>query len=147
MVPMKLRINGDSISMMQNGEVFPVTEEMKKGIKENLRIFPELYLTDTAYTFQLSPVLESINGSFAYVVTITSPSGNSTKNYYDEKTGLKIKEDPAEGSNTQELSDYRDVYNGIKFPFIKKTMAGGQEIEFKVKEIKVNSGLADSEFN
>jgi hypothetical protein len=146
MVPMRLVVNGDSISMAQNGQVVPVTGDIKKGLQESLIIFPELALDDTAYSFQLSPVLESMNGGFAYVVTITSPSGNSTKNYYDEKTGLKIKEEPAGGGNTQELSDYRDVYNGIKFPFIRKTEANGQIIEFKVKEIKVNSGLADNEF-
>ncbi len=84
---------------------------------------------------------------FVYVITVTSPSGNYTRNYYDENTGLKVKEE-SDGStgNTQELSDYRDTYQGIKFPYVRRTVGNGQVIEFKTKEIKVNSGLTDSDF-
>jgi hypothetical protein len=58
-----------------------------------------------------------------------------------------VKESAVEGDggNIQELSDYRDV-NGTKFPYSRKTNAGGQTIEFKVKEIKVNSNLTIEAF-
>lgn len=148
MTAMRLAVNGDSIRMQQNGQAVPITEDIKKGIAENAVIFPETAFSTEGYTLKLSPTLEPFNDGFAYVITVTAPSGNSSRNYYDEKTGLKVKEESVEGGlgNTQELSDYREVYQGIKFPFSRKTVAGGQVIEFKVKEIKVNSGLADTDF-
>ena len=148
MTPMRLSVNGDSIKMQQNGQLIPITEEMRKGIVENTIIFPETAFSTPGYTLKLSPNLEPVNDGLAYVITVTAPSGNSTRNYYDEKTGLKVKEESADGGlgNTQELSDYREAFQGIKFPFVRKTVAGGQVIEFKVKDIKVNSGLTDTDF-
>jgi len=147
MVPMHLSVIGDSINMQQNGQALPVSDDAKKSIKENIKIFPELDYGTASYTLKLAPNLEPIGSGYAYVVTITSPDGHSTKNYYDEKTGLKIKEVATEGeaSNILELSDYREV-NGIKFPYVRKTDTGGQAIEFKVKEIKINSNLTIEAF-
>lgn len=147
MVAMRISVIGDSITMQQNGQPYPVNDEVKKGIKESIRIFPELDFGKEGYTLKLMPYLEPTSDGFAYVVTVTSPAGNTSKNYYDEKTGLKVKESAVEGDggNIQELSDYREV-NGAKFPYSRKTNAGGQTIEFKVKEIKVNSNLTKEAF-
>ena len=147
LVPMHLSVIGDSINMQQNGQAFPVNDEAKKSIKESIKIFPELDFATEGYTLKLLPTLEPTADGFAYIVTVTSPAGTVSRIYYDEKTGLKIKETAGdgEGGQTQELSDYREV-NGIKFPYAKKTDAGGQTIEFKVKEIKVNSNLTKEAF-
>ncbi|MGZ3929361.1 MAG: hypothetical protein ACXVJG_20540, partial [Mucilaginibacter sp.] len=70
------------------------------------------------------------------------------KYYYDEKTGLKIKQfiDIAGGSTVYEWSDYRDISGGVKIPYTEKTTVVGQPIEFKVKDVAVNSGLSDDTF-
>jgi len=45
----------------------------------------------------------------------------------------------------QITTDYRPV-NGILFPFTIVSNNMGQDIKMQVKEIKVNSGLTDSDF-
>ena len=42
-------------------------------------------------------------------------------------------------------SDYKDV-DGVKYPFTIKQTLGRQSFEFKVDSIKVNTGLADKNF-
>jgi hypothetical protein len=82
-------------------------------------------------------------------VTVTFAGGGQTSvQYYDVKTGLKVKAETRTGevvSAVVENSDYREV-NGIKFPYSIKNYIGGQELNFKVSEIKVNSGISDEEF-
>ncbi|MFL9481764.1 M1 family metallopeptidase [Chitinophagaceae bacterium LWZ2-11] len=147
MYPSKVVINSDSISVKQMGQAVPLTDMLINGIKEQLAIFPELNYSK-GYTLQLAPQLEAINNDFAYLVTVTSPSGIIIKKYYDEKTFLKVREVTSlqGGSAISDLSDYRDIYNGVKIPFNNKTDAGGQTIEFKIKDAKANTGLTANDF-
>ena len=146
LVAMKLVANGDSINMIQNGKPFPVTDEMKASLKSSMRIFPELDMTGS--TVQLSPNLEVVGDGLAYLITETKANGDKTDRYYDEKTGLKVKEvsTKAGNSNSSELSDYRELPNGIKVPYSRKGEMGGYTIEFKVKEAKANSNLLNESF-
>jgi hypothetical protein len=141
MTPLKLSINGDSVSMLQNGQATPLPATAKASLFANAQVCPELYY-GTA-TLALAPMLEAVGDAQAYVLTITQESGIKITAYYDEATGLKIKEVTAAGSS--ELSNYQTV-NGIKIPYTKKAEMGGQLIEFKVKEAKINSGLTDADF-
>jgi outer membrane lipoprotein-sorting protein len=142
-----IAVNGDNITIQQQGQTVPLTDQMKMKLKDLPAIFPELSYSNSGYSLQLAPTLEYMNDGFAYLVTITSPSGNVDKRYYDEKTNLLVRTvTTIEGGNaTSDLSDYREV-SGIKFPFNRKTDAGGQVIEFKMKDIKVNSGISDDIF-
>jgi len=92
--------------------------------------------------------IEKIDGKEAYKLKITE-----TKSvFYDVETGLKVLESDVlqAGGQTLEqktmLSDYREVA-GIKFPFMIAQTVGPQSFEFKVKEIKVNEGVSDADFN
>ena len=148
MTPVHISVNGDNISFIQNGQAAPVTDEMKKSLKEEMSIFPELDYAKNGYTLTLAPMLELMNDAYVYVVTATNSSGKTIKNYFDENTGLKIKEVAENNGNvvtSADLSDYREV-NGIKFPFERKADFGGQVIDFKAKEIKVNSNIPDTDF-
>ncbi len=141
MVPMRLVVNGDSINMQQNGQATPLPETARATIKANMQVFPEANL-GTA-TLSIAPMLEAVGDAQAYVVTITQASGGKVTAYFDETTGLKLKEITAAG--TAELSNYQTV-SGIKIPYTRKADMGGQSIEFKVKEAKINSGLSDADF-
>jgi outer membrane lipoprotein-sorting protein len=145
----KLVINGDSIKAIQMGNAMPVDEVTGKHMKSNLIVVPELeYLTDGS-TIVLSPdVMVNDDNSESYVVTITSADGQISVLYYDVKSGLRVKtETRSEDQVTSvvETSDYREV-NGIRFPYSIKNYISGQELNFKVSEIKVNSGISDEEF-
>jgi hypothetical protein len=93
-----------------------------------------------------------VDGKDVYVLKVTDPSGNTSTNYYDVQSGLKVKEiteKPGTGGMSKSTVTYNDYQeaSGIKFPFTIGTEIGnGMAIDLKVKDLKVNSGLSDSEF-
>jgi len=148
MVAAHIVVNGDEVSLNQNGQAVPVTDEIKKSLKEQAVIFPELYYPQNGYTLTLDSNLELLNDAYVYVVNITHNNGKTIKDYFDEKTGLKVKEvieNKGVTSSTVEFSDYKEI-SGIKFAFVRKTDMGGQTIDFKVKEVKVNTNIPDTDF-
>ena len=141
MVPMKFTMNGDSMKMLQNGQPTPLPATAKESLLAGMQIFPEANLGSATLT--LAPMLELVGDVQAYVVTISQPAGSKITAYYDEKSGLKLKE--VTNAGTTEYSNYQTV-NGIKIPYTKKADIGGQLIEYKIKEAKINSGLSDADF-
>jgi outer membrane lipoprotein-sorting protein len=145
----KLVINGDSIKAIQMGNAMPVNEVTAKQMRANLNLVPELlYLTDGSTVVLAPDVVVNDDGSESYAVTITPADGQTIVQYYDVKTGFRVKTETRTGDQVSavvESSDYREV-NGIKFPYSIKNFIGGQELNFKVTEIKVNSGLSDEDF-
>ena len=95
--------------------------------------------------------IEKVDGKEAYKIELNLPSGITWTQYYDTQTGLKIRElkpiESPQGTFTQEsnYSDYQ-VIDGVKYPFSIKQNLGRQSFEFKVDSIKVNTGLADRNF-
>jgi outer membrane lipoprotein-sorting protein len=92
--------------------------------------------------------IKSINGKDAYEVKVTYPSGSKATFYYDVSTGYRVrmeKQAKEGGMTTVDYSDYRDV-SGIKFPYHVNDDQGQIDLDMTVKSVKVNSGLADSEF-
>jgi hypothetical protein len=73
-------------------------------------------------------------------------------NYYSVETGLKIKEDQITSMQGQTqnqetmLKDYQE-YEGIKFPNVRSGSQMGQVIEFKLKEVKINEGVSEADFD
>ncbi len=95
--------------------------------------------------------MEKVDGKDAYKVELELPDGIKWTQYYDAATGLKVKElkpiEAPQGTFTQEnsYSNYKDV-DGVKYPFTINQSMGRQSFEFKVDSIKVNTGLADKNF-
>jgi outer membrane lipoprotein-sorting protein len=151
MVAAKIIINGDSISMEQQGRKIPVSSDRKKELEQSTVMFPDLHYTDIGYKAELAPKMENMDGKWVYVVTITTPDNTTIKNYYDAATGFKLKSvgiaqtTRGEVTSEQSTSDYKDV-DGIKFPFSTETNTLGQDIKLTVKDIKVNTGIPDSDF-
>jgi Peptidase family M1 domain len=139
-------INGDSLKVVQMRKPADVSKE-KGAVKARYKLFPELEFNKTGYTVQLDPSLKVVNGNLAYLVKVTSPDGTKVNYFYDQKTGLKLKQfTDVKGSTQMEWSDYRDIQTGIKIPFSEKTTVVGQPIEFKVKSTEVNSNLSNDIF-
>ncbi|MBF9252067.1 M1 family metallopeptidase [Pontibacter sp. 172403-2] len=133
-------VNGDSVNFQTRNMSIPLDEETKNQLKLTNKLFPELDYTQKGYSLQLAPVLQVVDKKLAYLVTVTTPQGLEVKNYYDAETGLKIKQtaETPDGLAVTEWSDYQPVATGIKIPFTE-TSSG---FEFKVKDVKINSGLS-----
>ena len=95
--------------------------------------------------------IEAIDGKEAYVVEITNPKGSKSTEYFDVKSGLKLRSvrtsDSPQGPITQttDYADYKDV-KGVKFPHEINQTAGPQSFNMKVKTIEVNKKLKDTLF-
>ena len=94
--------------------------------------------------------IDTVEGKSAYKILLKNSSINWI-HYYDVSTGFKIMDQKpvkaVQRTYLQETyySDFRPV-DGIYFPFKIRQKLGQQEMEFEVINIKINSGIDDSEF-
>jgi zinc protease len=107
----------------------------------------ELYFDQMKITPELKGA-EDVDGSPAWKVQITLPAGINTVDFYDQKSGLKVKSIAQQGqmSLTTLYSDYREV-EGILYPYKIKQSAGPQAFDITVSAIEVNKGIDDSVFD
>ncbi len=106
-----------------------------------------LPFTDEAYKQGELVRIESVDGKNAYVIKF-----NATEAYYDVESGLKVKEvKTTKLPNGQEIQtptvfgDYKEV-NGVKFPHSLGQKMGPMDLNFTIKEIKVNEGVSEEDF-
>lgn len=102
---------------------------------------------DMAYKSGKLDRIEPIDGENYYVII----SGKK-EIFYNVKTGLKAKEintqkmpDGKEVKIPTTFSDYKAV-NGIMFPHAVVMKSGPMDLNFEVKEIKINEGVSDADF-
>ncbi|MCG8802558.1 M16 family metallopeptidase [Tenacibaculum finnmarkense] len=101
---------------------------------------------DSAYKNGTLSRIEPINGKNAYVIMF-----GKKEIFYDVKSGLKVKEvSVAKGPQGEvkvplEFSDYKEV-NGIKFPHLVIQSMGPMKMNFKLKEVKINEGVSNADF-
>ncbi|MEO1010432.1 MAG: pitrilysin family protein [Bacteroidota bacterium] len=136
--------DGNSGYLVMQGQRKDLDPEQLKKAKEESVPFPELsYLNGNV---QLEGI-EDIEGKKAYKVRIS----DEKVVFYDVESGLKLQEvDTMEmqGQQMQQTLMYRDYQevSGIKFPFAFIQSMGPQQVEFLVKEVKVNEGVTDADF-
>lgn len=147
----KVVLNGDSVTMQRMGQDMPVQENTKETLKDEMNIFPEQQYLKTGYTLSLEGI-ETVDDQDAYVLKVTDSRGNVVTQYYNVKTGLRVKEVSEQattaGTTTKSsttYSNYQEV-NGIKFPFTIGSDGGGVKMIMKVKDIKINSGVSPDDF-
>ncbi|MGN6394107.1 MAG: M1 family metallopeptidase [Mucilaginibacter sp.] len=140
-------INGDSVNVQQNGRTVNLTKGDKGAVSAKYKFFPELDFGKQGYVAVLDTSYQVVNGELAYLVTVTNPDGTPVKYYYDQKTGLKVKQ-VVDMPNTSavDFGDYQNIPAGIKVPFSEKTTIAGQPVEFKVKTAVANTGVTDDAF-
>ncbi|RYY20450.1 MAG: hypothetical protein EOP41_09035 [Sphingobacteriaceae bacterium] len=141
-------VNKDSVKTLQNNQPIQLTQSDKSLIRQSQKLFPELSYGTATGTPVLDPGVKMVDNQPAYLITVTSANGNVVKSYYDMNSGLKLREvrNFSGYNTTSDYADYRNAGNGIKIPYDTKTTLFGENIELKVTEAKVNSGLADSMF-
>jgi hypothetical protein len=140
-------IDGDSINLKQNGKPVLLTKTEKGAVLAKYKLFPELDFGKQGYVAMLDTNYQVVNGQLAYLITVAAPDGTAVKYYYDQKSGLKVKQF-TEGPNTTvlEFGDYQNIPTGIKIPFSEMNSISGQPVEFKVKSAVVNTGLTNDAF-
>lgn len=138
-------LDGDSGYMIAQGQRKDLSPEEVAKIKEESAAFPELnYLAAGDVTLE---GIEPVGDKKAYKLKI---SDDKTA-FYDVETGFKIQEVNSQEVQGQQMTstlgygDYQEV-SGIKFPFMIMQSMGPQNMEFIVKEIKVNEGVDASDF-
>lgn len=151
MTVMKILVNKDSVSMQRMGQPMPLSDEQKADMKQNTEPFPELNFLNGKYQLKLTGI-EQVNGKDAYAIKVTNAKGKTSTYYFDTKTGYEVrkvsseKTQRGEVSDITDLSDYKAV-NGILFPYTIISQTGPQKMEMTVEEIKINSGLTESDFH
>lgn len=144
--------DGEKGKQGQMGQTAMMSEEDIKRIKDQATLFPELKLQEMGKTIKLIGT-EKIDGVNTYQVAITDQDGNKTSAFFDASNFFKIREITSMEANgqtltiTRDLKDYKAV-DGIFFPH-ESTMSGGGlpvPLSMTVKEIMLNSGVADSVF-
>ena len=128
-------------------------DEIAEAI-ENKGIIPQIFYKDAGYKLDYSGT-EKVGSNDAYKVTVTSPSGKKSTEYYDVHTGYLVKNNRTRKANGQEVeqsieySNYKKVGN-IMFPFTNTvsvaTPAGAQEFTVDIDEVKLNSGVSAEDF-
>jgi len=118
------------------GQKKAYTEEEITKAKNTLMPFPDLNLVKTG---KLDRV-ENIDGIDYYIII----DDEQTEYFFNSKTGLKDKEvkhikvQGKEMSQPIEFSNYTEI-DGVKIPGKVSIKMGMQELEFKLKEAKINS--------
>ena len=137
-------VDGDKGYMVMQGQRKDLGEDELKKVKEESAPFPELNLLNTDVALE---GVEVIDGKKAYKIKIS----DEKTSFYDIETGLKVQDAlsvEAQGqqvNTTFDYTDYKEV-SGIKFPFLFIQTMGPQKFDYIVKEIKVNEGVSDLDF-
>jgi hypothetical protein len=138
---------GDSVSIVQqNQPINNITKEYQRHLVDRFGFFPELDYGKDGYVNTLDDRLHAVNDNMAYLVITKHPDGTKIKSYFDQQTGLKLKQvtDVANATPT-EFADYHEV-NGVKIPYDIKTVMLGVPVEYKVTTAVANTGLSDELF-
>ena len=145
MVLSKMIFDGEKGYQEQQGVKKELAGTELDKIKSKSVPFPEIdYLNNEQVSLEK---IEPVNGSDAYVIKIS----DDTTIYYDVASGLKVKQlvEIKQGEQTfQQVFDflnYKDV-DGVKFPHTIKMIVGPQKFDFEVKEIRINEGVSESDF-
>jgi Peptidase family M1 domain len=137
--------DGSNVVVKEAGRTRNLSDHMKSLYVDLILPFPETDFNKTGYTMILDPNMQVVGGQLAYLVTVTSPEGVRMKYFYDNKSGLKLKQNEDGSARTPiEFGDYRELSNGVKIPYYEKSaVPAGRVAEYTVKTVTINSGLDD----
>jgi predicted Zn-dependent peptidase len=152
---MKETFDGDKGYQQQMGNKKDLTADEIAQKKVFTSLTEQLdYLTNPAFKLVVKSI-QKVNGSDAYQVSVTDPTGKTSTEYYDVKSKLLVKNESTTVTNnvsvsaTVDFGDYRKV-GSVMFPY-KQTItqsAGGQDQTFAmtVTDVKVNTGVTADDF-
>jgi len=132
-----IQIKGDSVQVSQKNTPVQLSSTDKLAVKQKHKLFPELDYLKAGYKIEIAPNLQVINDQLVYGVIVTTPDSVKIKLFYDQKTGLKLREQIDQpGGTAVDFDNYRTV-NGVQLPYIEKANFVGFPIDFKLKSADV----------
>lgn len=141
--------NEGEASMSQMGNNMPVTEDMKASLKAEAYPVSEMGYVENGFELELQGV-EKIDGKDAYAVAVTDPAGETTVNYYEVESGLKVQSTrvlPQGQTMSTSIGDYKEV-NGVLIPHTLSIPLNPQvKANLTVEEVSINEPVDDSVFN
>lgn len=148
MVMNQIKFDGEKAAISQMGQPQEVDAATVEGLKEDAMLFPELAYDKLGKKLTLKGG-ELLDGKQVYVIEVESANGKKQTEYYDIKSGLKVRSQSSEGNTLiqTDYKDYQEVEGGILMPF--EIVSVGQApfpLNFKVVEVKVNQGVDDTVF-
>lgn len=120
-----------------------------ENLKVDAALNAELKYAELGVQLTLEAI-ETIEGKDTYKVKVVNPTGQTTYDYFDMESGLRIQSKQTisapqgEFTQLQSYSDYQEI-DGIKFPFLIK-ISGVQNMELKVESVIINTDLSDDLF-
>lgn len=120
-------------------------------LRESAFAFPELHYTEMEYAAKLLGVVD-LKGVKAYRVQVQTLPGGRFDEYYDVKTGLKLRrkenQEQEGGGWVQVITDYSDYRpeGGVLFPHVL-LQKGGMDMTLNATSIAVNKGIDDAVFS
>lgn len=132
----------------------------EKGYRESRGNRVDLNAEDVAKSKERNSIIPDVNYKKGKLVRIEPIDGKDafvikykdSEIFYDMKSGLKVKSvKTSKGQGGKEtkiptiFSDYKEV-GGVKFPHKMSQKMGPMELNFVVKEIKINEGVSDADF-
>lgn len=137
----KTVVDGEKGYMVVQGQRKEMNDDEIKETQLSSSPFPEVNYLNGGVSLEK---IEDVDGENAYKVKVTE-----TKNsYYSVETGLKIKdvETTPQGTSSTFYGDYKEI-GGVMFPFKLSQTMGPRKFDFIVKEVKVNEGVNDGDFD
>jgi len=151
MVVSEARFDGERGLASSMGQEQKLEGEDAESLRAQAELFQEMNYKEKGYELAIDGI-ELLDGKKAYRILVTSPSGNTSTEYYDVQTSLKVKsistQDGPQGpaTVTSEFGDYREA-SGIRLPHeVKSAGMAPFPITLKVESVKVNEGLGDDIF-
>jgi zinc protease len=143
--------DGDSLVQFQQGQKGPNDESKRKDAIITSYPFPALIYQELGVSLTLNGI-EKIGDNYAYSVDVVLPSGTRSTEYFDTKSGLKVREvsynqtPQGEVPMKVELKDYADE-SGIMVPHTLIIPLGGpMTMEAKVISVEINGSIDDAVF-
>ncbi len=149
-VVQKQVFDGTKGSQSAMGQSQTLEGEDLEDMKAEATFNKEMKYSEMGYQLTLDR-MAMVEGKKAYVLEVTSPSGNTFTEYYDAESGFKLKEEQTietpqgEMINATSYADYTDE-DGYKYAKSIMINSGPQVIKMTVTEVKLNSGVKDAEF-
>ena len=140
-------VNGEQAKVLQMGAPQELDETALAELREQTQIFPEARHAELGYQLTMNGI-EPLGDKRAYVLRITSPSGNEMVEYFDVESGLKLRTitSTEAASITVDYSEYQEI-DGLMYPH-KVTSSGlmPTPLVFTLKSLTVNTGLSEDRF-
>ena len=150
MVVQKEVFNGTKGYAEAQGQVMPTSAEDLKDNMVEQAVVPEMNYTEFKVVTKLTGI-KDVNGSPAYEIETTMPSGSVSKVYYDMKSKLRVKQSVTQTTPRGDMTissfynNYKEV-GGVKFPHTLEQVAGPQKIKMDATSIEVNVKVDESLF-